>query len=171
MTSLSIWPHDPLRKIESAMVGQHLLNLLFHRVTIFRVYEVQISFQGWRLAGWIKAVNVKQLGRPLLEPRSVECPATHMSEALSFTKIKLGSLQGFLCPLPVSDVLDRTEHLVGSSRRISFHFTLTVHGAHFPAGTNKPMFRVGSNSAHAGLFCCPEHKLAIFRVDHFAYGG
>jgi hypothetical protein len=30
-------------------------------------------------------------------------------------------LQGFLCPLPVSDVLDRTEHLVGSSRRLSFH--------------------------------------------------
>ena len=107
----------------------------------------------------------------MIEPSSVEFPATHMSDALSFTKIKLGSLQGFLCPLPVSDVLDRTEHLVGSSRRISFHFALTVHAAYLPVRTNEPMFRVGAHAAANGLFCCPEHGLSIFRVYHFAYCG
>lgn len=91
------------------------------------------------------------------------------SSALSLSKIKLGSLQRFLCPLPVGDVLDRTEHLVGSPRRISFHFPLTVHGAYLPVRTNEAVFRVGSNSVANGLSFRPEHILSILRVDYFAH--
>jgi hypothetical protein len=94
-----------------------------------------------------------------------------MSEALSLAEIKLGSFQGFLCPLPVGDVLDRTKHLVGSSRRISFNFALTVHDANLPVRTNEAVFRVGADTVANGLFCCPEHRRSIFRVDHFTYCG
>src|SRR5580700_8471090 len=117
--SLSIWPHNSLRKVESALLGKHLLNFLLHRVSIFRVYEVQKFFCGWWLAGWIKAVNMEHLGRPVVESRSVECPATHMSEALSFAEIKLALLQGFLGALAVSNVLHGAEQFVGPSRCVS----------------------------------------------------
>src|SRR5260370_6500737 len=96
VTNLSIWPHNPLSEVESAMVGQHLLNFLFHELPIFWVDEVQIFFYCWRSAPWIKAVNLEQFGRPIFESSSVECPAAHMSEALPFAEIKLGSLQGLL---------------------------------------------------------------------------
>src|ERR1700676_4585113 len=109
ITSPPIWPHNPLRKVESAMLGKHLLNFLLHEVSIFRVYEVQKSFYGWWLAGWIEAVNMEQLGRPVVEPRSVECPATHVSQALSLAEIKLALLQGFLGALAVSNVLRGAE--------------------------------------------------------------
>src|SRR3984893_3157227 len=96
-------------------------------------------------------------------------PSPHVSEALPFAEIKFGSLKGFLCALTVSDVLDRTEHLVGPSRCISLHVALTVHGAHFAAETNDSMFCVRAHCAQKGLFCRLEDRLSIFRVDHFAY--
>src|SRR6266478_6546473 len=169
ITSLSIWPHNPLRKVESAMVGQHLLNFLFHELPIFWVYKLQIAFYRWRFATRIQAVNLEQFGRPIFESSSVECPATHMSEALPFAEIKLGSLQGFLCPLPVGDVLHRAEHLIGPARRVSLQIALAVHRAHFSAGTNDPVFSVGTHSPENGLLRYPEDGLSIFRVDHFAY--
>src|SRR6266853_2431343 len=98
------------------MVGQHLLNFSFHEPPIFGVYKVQIAFYRWRFATRIQAVNLEQLGRPIFESSSVECPATHMSEALPFAEIKLGSLQDLLGALPVSDVLHRAEHLIGLAR-------------------------------------------------------
>jgi len=66
-----------------------------------------------------QAVNLEQFGRPILESSSVECPATHMSEALPFAEIKLGSLQGFLRPSSVGDVLHGAEHLIGPARCVS----------------------------------------------------
>src|SRR4029077_1056851 len=95
-------------------------------------------------------------------------PSSHVSETLPFAKIKLGPLKRFLCALAVSDVLNRTEHLVGPSRCISLHVALTVHGAHFTVGTNDSMFCVGAHCAQKGLFCRLEDTLSIFRVDHFA---
>src|SRR5580704_15905936 len=92
-----------------------------------------------------------------------------MSEALSLTKIKLSSLQGFLCALPVSDVLDGTEHLVGSARRISFHISLAVHATNFPGGTDDSVFSVRASSATNSLLRFSEHILTIFRVNHFPY--
>src|SRR6266852_5419723 len=119
VTNLSIWPHNPLSEVESAMVGQHPLNFLFHELPIVWVNEVQIFFYCWRLLAWMKAVNVEQLGRPIIESSNIECPATHMSEALSFAQINPGSLQGFLCAFSVCDVLDRTEHFIRPSRCVS----------------------------------------------------
>src|ERR1700736_438538 len=150
ITNLSIWPHNPLRRVESAMLGEHLLNLLLHRVSIFRVYEVQIFFYGWWLAGWIKAVDMEQLGRPVVEPRSVECPATHMSEALSFAEIQLALLQGFLGALAVSNVLHGAEQFVGPSRcvslRIAWHRAPAL-GSYAVDGAHSPLGRTIRNSA------------------------
>ena len=74
-----------------------------------------LRLRRFTILSWLRRVQRRREFIADFEKRRVA------SEALCFTKIKLGSLQGFLCPLPVSDVLDRTEHLVGSSRRLSFH--------------------------------------------------
>jgi len=86
------------------MVGQHFMNRLFHEPPIFRVYEVQVFFYGWRLAPWIQARNLEQLGRPVVESSSVECPAARMSETLPFGEIELDSPQSLLGPFPVLDI-------------------------------------------------------------------
>src|SRR5580704_2244396 len=65
-TNLSIWPHNPFCEVESAMLDEHLLNCLFHEPSIFCVYEIQIFFYRWRLATRIKAVDLKQFGRPVI---------------------------------------------------------------------------------------------------------
>jgi hypothetical protein len=44
----SIWPHNSLGEVESAMVRQHPLNSFFRELPIFRVYKVQIFFYRWR---------------------------------------------------------------------------------------------------------------------------
>src|ERR1700730_17473129 len=85
-----------------------------------------------------------------------------------FPKIKLGSLQGLLGALAVSDVLDSTKHFIRSSRCVSFHGAQTVDSAHFPIGAKDAMFSVRAHFAMKGLLSCPEDKLSIFRVDHFA---
>src|ERR1700732_4037805 len=91
-----------------------------------------------------------------------------MSEALSFAEIKLALLQGFLGALAVSDVLDSTKHFIRSPRCVSFHGAQTVDSAHFPTGANDAMFSVRAHFAMKGHLSCPEDKLSIFRVDHFA---
>src|SRR6267143_2162224 len=92
-----------------------------------------------------------------------------MGETLSFAEIELGSLQGLLSTLPVSDVLHRTEHLIGPARCVSLQIALAVHRAHVSAGTNDPVFSIGTHSTKDGLLSYPEDGLPIFRVDHFAY--
>src|ERR1700743_2337345 len=51
--NLSIWPHNPFREVECAMVHHHRRDSLFHERAIFRVYESHIFFYGWRLASRI----------------------------------------------------------------------------------------------------------------------
>jgi hypothetical protein len=108
VTNLSTWSHNPLREVESAMVGQHLLHPLLHEFPIFRVHEIQIFLYCRRLAARIKAVDPEQLGRPVIESSSIECPATHMSQALPLAEVKLGSPQGLLGAPAVVDVGSRT---------------------------------------------------------------
>src|SRR5580704_6931613 len=112
----------------------------------------------------------------------IACPAASASEALRlckvctfssqflchFPKIKLGSLQCLLGALAVSDVLDSTKHFIRSPRCVSFHGAQTVDSAHFPIGAKDAMFSVRAHFAMKGLLSCPEDKLSIFRVDHFA---
>jgi hypothetical protein len=76
---------------------------------------------------------------------------------------------GFLCPLPVGDVLHRADHLIGPARCVSLQIALVVHRAHFSAVTNDLVFSVGTHSAENGLLRYPEDGLSIFRVDHSAY--
>src|SRR5229473_7587982 len=97
VTNLSIWPHDPFREVEAAMVCQHPLNCLCDELPIFRVYERHIFVYCWRLAVWIKPMNPEQLWRPIVEPSSVEGPATHMRKALSLPEVEL-------CLFPIFNV-------------------------------------------------------------------
>src|SRR5580692_7212069 len=61
--NLPIRAHDSLRKVEFAMIGQDVLNRLFHKLAIFWVYESQIFPDRWRHATRIKAMDLKQLRR------------------------------------------------------------------------------------------------------------
>src|SRR5260221_13348014 len=92
-----------------------------------------------------------------------------MGEALSFAEIKLASHQGLLSTPPVSDVLHCAEHLIGPARCVSLQIAVAVHRAHVSAGTNDPVFSVGTHSTKNGLLSYLEDGLPIFRVDHFAY--
>src|SRR5580658_1496213 len=116
-----------------------------------------------------------------LSCEQIACPAASVSEALRlcqvcllslqllrhFPQIKLGSLQGLLGALAVSDVLDSTKHFIRSPRCVSFHGAQTVDSPHFPIGAQDAMFSVRAHFATEGLLSCPEDKLSIFRVDHF----
>ena len=42
--------------------------------------------------------------------------------------------------LAISNVLDRTEHLPGKTRRVSLQIALTVHDTNFAVGADDPMF-------------------------------
>jgi len=104
VTNLSIWSHNPIGEIECVMVDQHVLNASLHEVPVFRVHEVQVLLYGWRVAARIKAVNLEQFGRPIIESGIAECPATHMRESLTFAQVKLGSLQVLLGTFTIIDV-------------------------------------------------------------------
>src|ERR1700747_1395662 len=65
VTNLSVRPHNSFCEVECEMVFQHLRNALFHKCTIFRVYQGQIFFYCWRLTLRIKAVNLKQFRGPV----------------------------------------------------------------------------------------------------------
>jgi hypothetical protein len=103
-TNLSIWPHNPFREVECAMVDQHRRNSLFHEGAIFRVYKSQIFFYSWRLATRIKTIDPKQLGGPVLESSCIERPTSHVGKALPLSKIKLALLKRLLGALAVLDV-------------------------------------------------------------------
>src|SRR5260370_10778808 len=75
------------------MVIQHFRNALFHEGAIFWVYKSQVFFHRWRLATRIKTIDPKQLGGPVTESSSVECPAAHMGNALPLIEIRLALLK------------------------------------------------------------------------------
>ena len=92
-----------------------------------------------------------------------------MSEALSFTKIKLGALQGFLCVFPVSDVLNRTKYFVRSSRRVSFHSPNGLDSTHFAGGANDAMFwSQRAPPLRMTASAAAKTYSLVLRVHHFA---
>jgi hypothetical protein len=72
------------------MVGQHILNSLFQELPVFRVNKLQIFFHCRRLATRIKAVDLEQLRRPVIESGSVEGPNPCMGKPLSFREVEFG---------------------------------------------------------------------------------
>src|ERR1700730_6144921 len=92
ITNRPVWTHDSFRKVESAVVRQHLLDFLRHEFPVFGMHERHIFRCGRRLALWLETVNLEQFGTPILEAGSSECPAAQMREPLCFGKIEI-SLQ------------------------------------------------------------------------------
>jgi hypothetical protein len=91
-----------------------------------------------------------------------------MTEALPFGQVKLASPQGFLCPLPIRNVLNRAKHQIGPSRCVPLQVSQAVHSTHFTAGTNDAVFGVGPVSTHNSLLGCPENEISILSMDQFA---
>src|SRR5229473_71551 len=92
VTNRLVRTHDPLRKIESAMLGQHRPNFLRDEISVVRMHERHVFRDRWRLAAGIEAMDREQLGRPVVETGGVECPATGVRKALSLRKVELGLL-------------------------------------------------------------------------------
>ena len=90
--------HNPFREVKAAMVCQHLLNCLRNELAIFRVYEppnIRLSLGPYRLDQAHESETAPETSSR--NPTNLECPATHMREALSLRKVEL-------CLLPVFDV-------------------------------------------------------------------
>src|SRR6185295_4931448 len=92
MTNRSVGTHDPFREVESAMLGQHRLNVVPDEFAIVRVYECDVFRDAWWSVVWIQAINRKQLGRPVVETGGIECPATGVTQPLSLREVELGLL-------------------------------------------------------------------------------
>src|SRR5258705_1210910 len=92
MTNRSVRAHDPLREVESSMLGQRRLNFLRDQLPIVRMYEREIFLGARRFVVWIHAINREQLGRPLLETGGIECPAAVVRQPLSLRQVELGLL-------------------------------------------------------------------------------
>src|SRR5277367_2382885 len=69
--------------------------------------------------------------------------------------------------LAISNVLDRTEHLPGKTRRVSLQIAQTVHHTNFAVGANDPMFCVYAHFALSGFGSSPKHEFSIFGMDRF----
>ena len=52
------------------------------------MYERQIFRDAWGLGARVEAVDDEQLGRPVREAGSPECPAPHVSEPLSLCEVE-----------------------------------------------------------------------------------
>src|SRR6266852_2992225 len=142
VTNLSIRPHNSFCEVECKMVIQHFRNALFHERAIFRVYKSQIFFYCWRVANRIKTIDPKQLGGPVAESGSVECPAAHMGKALPLAEIELALLKRLISVLAISDVLDCTVEAGGLARLVFLYSARTIEDAHFAAGTDDAVFHV-----------------------------
>ena len=92
MTDRSVGTHNPFREVESAMLCQHRLNGLCYEAPIFWVDERHVFRDGWRLAAGGEAIDLEQLGRPVVETGGIECPATGVREPLSLRQVELGLL-------------------------------------------------------------------------------
>src|SRR5579864_2876778 len=95
MTSGSIRPHNPFCEVEATMVCQHLPNFVRHEVSIIGVHERHIFRNIRRLAARLKAMDLKQPGRPVFKAGSVECPAAGVCKTLTFRQVELGPLSFF----------------------------------------------------------------------------
>src|SRR5580704_13273082 len=102
-----------------------------------------------------------------------------MSEALPFAQVKLALPQGLLGALAFRNVLNGAEQFVGPSRCIPLCIARqrvpslgreAVDRAHFPAGTNDPKFSIRADTSNEVLVYAPIERLAIFGVNHRAYG-
>src|SRR5471030_2033983 len=106
MTNRSVRTHDPICDVESAMLGQHRLDLLRDELPIGWMYERDVFRDARRFTVGIQTMNRKQLGRPVLETRSGELPASRVREPLSLCQVVLGLLSFFdvdVDPDPVED--------------------------------------------------------------------
>src|SRR5579871_4060153 len=56
-----------------------------------------------------------------------------------------------------------------SSRWVLLQIAQAVYDAHFPVGTNDPVFTVGALPRTNGFFRGPKYILSIFWVDYFAH--
>src|SRR5258708_16093675 len=133
----------------------HAFNSFRNRSVVLWMDKGEILFSCGRSVLWVEAVKFVQLIRPIVA-RIVERPTAHVSKALPFAEIKLALLQSLLCPHALSDVLRRTEHLVGSSGRVFFQIAQAVHDTHFPARTKKPVFTVTACPSPNALFSPPK---------------
>src|SRR6266850_1309088 len=115
MTNRSVRPHDPLREVESAMLGQHRLNFLRDDLPILRVDQRHVFRDARRRAVRIQAMNRKQLGRPVRETGSCERPTTGMRESLSLSQVELGLLALLNIEVDPEPILHRS---IGRSERL-----------------------------------------------------
>src|SRR6266404_3044828 len=92
MTNRSVRTHDPLRKIESAMLRQHRPNFLRDEISVVRMHERHVFLDGRCFLRRIEAVNREQLRRPVFKARRDERPASRMREPLSLSQVELGFL-------------------------------------------------------------------------------
>src|SRR4029077_14272239 len=88
----SIRSHDAFGNVEPAALRQGLRYFACEGFPIVGVYERQILLDARRPAAWSEAVDLEQLGRPMLEARGVECPTARVRKSLSFSKVELGLL-------------------------------------------------------------------------------
>src|SRR5260221_1072820 len=115
MTNRSVRPHDPLREVESAMLGQHRLNFLRDELPIIRMDQCHVFRDARRRAVRIQAINRKHLGRPVRETGSGERPTTGMRESLSLCQVKLGLLALLNIEVDPDPILHRS---IGRSERL-----------------------------------------------------
>ena len=87
--NLPIRAHDSLRKVEFAVVGQHLVDCSRDKIPIFRMYKRHVFLGIWWITARIEAVDRKQLGRPILETGRVEGPTASVRKPLSLRKVEL----------------------------------------------------------------------------------
>src|SRR5258708_34425183 len=116
MPNRAVRPHDPLREVESAMLGQHRLNFLRDELPIIRMDQCHVFRDARRRAVRIQAINRKQLGRPVRETGSGERPTTGMRESLSLCQVKLSLLALLTIEVDPDPILHRS---IGRSERLS----------------------------------------------------
>src|SRR6202163_2171301 len=92
VTNRLVRTHDPLRKIESAMLRQHRPNFLRDEISVVRMHERHVFRDGRCVLRRIEAVDREQLRRPVLKARRGERPASRMRESLSLRQVELGLL-------------------------------------------------------------------------------
>src|SRR5229473_3353378 len=92
VTNRLVRTHEPLRKIESAMLRQHRPNFLRDEISVVRVHERHVFLEGRCFLRRIEAVDLEQLRRPVLKARRGERPASRMREPLSLCQVELGLL-------------------------------------------------------------------------------
>jgi hypothetical protein len=166
---LSAWSNNPLRYIAASSLLTHRCDGFSHEGAVQWVDRGQILLKGRDPILRVQAKDFVYLVRPIVDSQIVERPAPHMGEALSLTKMKLSSLQGSLCALPVSDVLNGTEHSIGPTRGTPVHLAQALDRTDVPVRSKDSVFTVSAHSRTYGLLGRAEHKISSVRMNHFAY--